>query len=76
MILADLTDAQLERLAAEAGTSKKYLKHIIAGRREASLRMAVRLETAAKKFKWSIGRETLTQDCNRCPYFRACKKEK
>lgn len=76
MKLTDLSTTQLRRLATGAGTSLKYLQHIIASRREPSVRMASKLEVAAKRLGWEIGRETMAQDCNRCPYMRACKKGK
>lgn len=74
MNLQDLTTPQLRRLATGAGTSLKYLQHIVASRREPSVRMAAKLEAAAKRLGWPIGRETLSQDCRRCPYMKACKK--
>lgn len=75
MKLTDLTPDQLKRLAAEAGTSLKYLQHIVASRRSASVRMAARLEAAGRRLKLPLGRETLNADCKACPYLKACRKQ-
>jgi hypothetical protein len=75
MTLSDLTPTQLARLAVEAGTSAKYLKHIIDGRRSASVNMAARLEAAGRRLRLALGRETMSADCRACPYLKACRKE-
>lgn len=74
MTLADLTHEQLARLAAEAGTSLKYLKHILDGRRNASVKMAAKLEAASRRLRLPVGRESLAAECAVCPYLKACKK--
>lgn len=76
MKLTDLTTADLRRLATSAGTSLKYLQHVVATRRQPSVRMAIKLEAAAARLGWTLGRETMVQECKTCPYMRACRKGK
>lgn len=71
MKLSDLTLGQLRDLAARVPTTYSYLRHLAAGRRQASAEMAGRIEAATRG---SVGRETLSAACKGCKYLKQCRK--
>lgn len=74
MLITDLTPTQRARLAALVPTSVASLRHIQAGRRNASAEMAVAIEVAAAKIGLAIHRETLNSGCRVCAFARQCRK--
>jgi DNA-binding transcriptional regulator YdaS (Cro superfamily) len=74
MKLSDITVAQRKRIAALAKTSDGALRHIQAGRRQASADMAIAVERAAKRVGLEIKREDLCAACGGCELARKARR--
>jgi hypothetical protein len=60
-----------EVLAERAGTSRAYLYRAASGGHAMSIGLAARLERASRG---ELKRETLVDECARCPFVRGCKR--
>lgn len=72
MKLSDMTPDQLRALALRVPTTYDYLRHLAAGRRQASAEMAGLIEAASRG---GVGRETLSPACKGCKYLKTCRKQ-
>ncbi len=77
--LDNATGDEIDALAVAANTSSAYIRHIALGRRDASADMAARIEEGTKKIQReglaSVSRGDLSEACNECPHFKACKSK-
>lgn len=74
MKITGLTVPQRKRIAALAKTTDGGLRHVQAGRRQASADLAIRIEKAAKRIGVELRREDLCAACGGCELARAGRK--
>jgi DNA-binding transcriptional regulator YdaS (Cro superfamily) len=74
MKFEDITVGQRKRIASLMGTSDGSLRHVHAGRRQASAETAIRIERAAKRIGLDIKRESLCEACGRCDLAKKARK--